>query len=103
MLSLRPTFGHLTILQWGCIYITYDYFTMNNLLKDLKDATLESETTPDVSGYTEVTATSGSCEARPDPSKVSLTGKSPGISHVGARIISARQIEAWRDPGYYIS
>jgi hypothetical protein len=76
---------------------------MNNLLKDLKDATLKSEATSDVPGCTEVMATSGSCVARLHLSNVSPAGISPGLSHVGARIISTRQIEAWRDPGHYIS
>jgi hypothetical protein len=64
---------------------------MNNILDDLEDATLKSETTPAVPGY------SGSCVAeRP-------AGHNTGLGHVGARILSTQQIEAWRDPGYYIS
>jgi hypothetical protein len=76
---------------------------MNNLLDDLEYATRRSETTPDVAGYTERMANSGSCVAQLQPAIRSSVGSSTGFSHLGARNLTIQQIEAWRDPGYYIS
>jgi len=77
---------------------------MNNLLDNLNDATTKSENTAEVPGYTEM-STSGtrSFVAPLHPANVSPVGPSAVLSHQEARILTTQEIEAWRDPGYYIS
>lgn len=76
---------------------------MDNLLDDLNHATTRFENTVNVPGLPETIATRGSCVAQLPLASRSSVGSSIALSHQGARILTTREIEAWRDPGYYIS
>jgi len=79
--------------------------TMNNLLDKLNDTSTRPENTAEVPVCTETTPTSGTrcCVAQLHPATVSPAGPNAVLSHQGARILTSQEIEAWRDPGYYIS